>query len=880
MTTHLLDKAKVDDAAIIRVRNDLQAMDSGGWPRELTPPNGAMQVELLRHQRVALAWMRMRETSGLPHGGILADDQGLGKTISTLALIVTERSRHRDSTAIDTMHATLEAEDKARAADAKAGGGAKKESQCREVGGSVGDSEGGGSQAARPSATATNGEVIELLDSDDESEGCAESTQSGDVGEAGELGAAGGGSAGAHEQSAVGADAGEQPSSGGADASTAHKQPAIEFVVLDDESDDDCVMLEQSDSDEAEVDDSSDMDCVILGSEAGVNASADEGGRPPGGGSGGGKRTDQAKRPARISMATAAAATFPGGSRIKGGTLIVCPTCVLHQWAREIAEKVSPAADIRVLVYHGEGRNATAEELAAADVVLTTYGTLTMDCNRGRIDPEEVAAAAKAAAKTRRKGKAKAQEAEVDKADQDKGWAPAASGPLYSISWHRVVLDEAQSVKNARTAGAHAVTRLKARRRWCLSGTPMQNSVTDLLSYFRFLRYDPFNSAASFALHISEPIKANEDTGYRRLQQILKLVMLRRTKGSTLGGKPIVNLPKRTVGIKTIMVKPRHMMFYRSLERRCKQEFNSMDSSGKLRGSIINALTMLLRLRQAASHPKLVKGWEELADAVNRALDAYDPDEGGPKPLDAADVVELAAEIFGLGDKQIHAKKGGDDEVADELGEGEGEELDTKAGAGGDADLGSCEDLDNPSKVAELLKSLEELRAESRRTGAHEKTVIFSQWTALLDLLEPRLRAQGFSFRRVDGRMTVPKREAALADFRDPANKVDCMLMSLKAASLGINLTCARNVLLLDQWWNPTTEDQAIDRCHRIGQDRDVRVTRFVMFGTVEERIMKLQQRKRQLVASSFGENQADGSNVTTSAKSRLGLDELRYLLG
>ena len=106
------------------------------------------------------------------------------------------------------------------------------------------------------------------------------------------------------------------------------------------------------------------------------------------------------------------------------------------------------------------------------------------------------------------------------------------------------------------------------------------------------------------------------------------------------------------------------------------------------------------------------------------------------------------------------------------------------------------------------------------------------------------------------------------------------MLMSLKAASLGINLTCARNVLLLDQWWNPTTEDQAIDRCHRIGQDRDVRVTRFVMFGTVEERIMKLQQRKRQLVASSFGENQADGSNVTTSAKSRLGLDELRYLLG
>lgn len=285
---------------------------------------------------------------------------------------------------------------------------------------------------------------------------------------------------------------------------------------------------------------------------------------------------------------------------------------------------------------------------------------------------------------------------------------------------------------------------------------------------------------------------------------------------------------------------------------------------------------MLLRLRQAANHPHLVRGWEALLQVVDRLM----------KSDNAADTANLKSAIQRLAHDVLNTKpkdaaaaaagsgvvnRGGGDDALTEIEEGEGED------AGGQHDV-KDEDtsIQVPLKVCELLKLLARLREESRETGHHEQAVVFSQWTAMLDLIEPHLVSKGFSFRRVDGRMTVPRREAALAEFRDPSNRVDVMLMSLKAASLGINLTCARNVMLMDMWWNPTTEDQAIDRCHRIGQTRKVRVTRFAIGGTVEERILKLQDHKRTMVASAFGEEQ-DGSNVTTSG-SRLGVEELRFL--
>ena len=140
-------------------------------------------------------------------------------------------------------------------------------------------------------------------------------------------------------------------------------------------------------------------------------------------------------------------------------------------------------------------------------------------------------------------------------------------------------------------------------------------------------------------------------------------------------------------------------------------------------------------------------------------------------------------------------------------------------------------------------------------TGSREKVIIFSQWTAMLDLLEGPLEAEGYRFRRLDGTMSVASRQQALQDFAEGSD-ISVMLMSLKAASLGLNMMCASHVLLLDLWWCPTTEDQAIDRCHRIGQKREVKVTRFIIKGSIEDKILVIQKRKRELVKSAYEWNE------------------------
>ena len=122
--------------------------------------------------------------------------------------------------------------------------------------------------------------------------------------------------------------------------------------------------------------------------------------------------------------------------------------------------------------------------------------------------------------------------------------------------------------------------------------------------------------------------------------------------------------------------------------------------------------------------------------------------------------------------------------------------------------------------------------------------------------------------------MSLTARERALSEFEEKPD-VTVILMSLKAAGLGVNLTCANHVILSDVWWNPTVEEQAIDRAHRIGQMREVKVVRFTVRGTVEDRILALQDRKRAMVAAAFGED-----NEGCVRRAQLTLEDLVFLFG
>ena len=154
------------------------------------------------------------------------------------------------------------------------------------------------------------------------------------------------------------------------------------------------------------------------------------------------------------------------------------------------------------------------------------------------------------------------------------------------------------------------------------------------------------------------------------------------------------------------------------------------------------------------------------------------------------------------------------------------------------------------SKVTLLLDTLKELRS-----GGH-KALVFSQWTSLLDLVQPLLTAERMKVVRLDG--STRDRGAVVDQFQSDSD-VDVMLLSLKAGGTGLNLTAADHVFLLDPWWNPAAEDQAADRAHRIGQDKPVFVHRLVALNTVEEQILALQEKKRLLAKAALGEGAASG---------------------
>ncbi len=154
------------------------------------------------------------------------------------------------------------------------------------------------------------------------------------------------------------------------------------------------------------------------------------------------------------------------------------------------------------------------------------------------------------------------------------------------------------------------------------------------------------------------------------------------------------------------------------------------------------------------------------------------------------------------------------------------------------------------SKVTALVEALETAAADGHRA------LVFSQWTSLLDLIEPELKTAGLKFERLDG--STADRAAVTARFQ-AADGPPVMLISLKAGGLGLNLTAADHVFLVDPWWNPAVENQAADRAHRIGQERPVFVYRLVSQGTVEEKILLLQDKKRALFQAALGEGTAAG---------------------
>ncbi|TGO66224.1 hypothetical protein BOTNAR_0065g00100 [Botryotinia narcissicola] len=302
-------------------------------------------------------------------------------------------------------------------------------------------------------------------------------------------------------------------------------------------------------------------------------------------------------------------------------TLIVAPVALLRQWNSEIASKTLPTHKPSVYMAHGNSKKPTWDDLRKHDVVLTTYGTLAAEYNRLVKFEEEC----------KQNGITEPHPNQLVK-----------DFPLLGprSRFYRVILDEAQSIKNKATKSAASACRLRALTRFCLTGTPMMNNITELYSLIKFLRIRPYNNWSAFTKDFGCLSKGGSHTEeylrktMQRLQGVLKAILLRRTKKSQIDGKPIINLPPKVENIDHVVFSKDEQEFYQALKDKTQLQFNKYRKAGTVGKNYSNILVLLLRLRQCCCHPHLIIDLEEAAagsaelteeQMIDRAL-ALEPD--------------------------------------------------------------------------------------------------------------------------------------------------------------------------------------------------------------------------------------------------------------
>lgn len=392
------------------------------------------------------------------------------------------------------------------------------------------------------------------------------------------------------------------------------------------------------------------------------------------------------------------------GGRLTRPALIVVPTTLVCNWTQE-ASRFAP--DLKVLALTGPQRKEFYDDIGHYDVVLTTYSLLWRD------QPQ-----------------------------------------LLGYSYHLLILDEAQYVKNSASRAASVIRSLKARHRLCLTGTPLENHLGELWSQFDFLLPGFLGSEKQFTQEWRIPIERNGDRVRRELlARRVRPFMLRRRKQEVAKELP----PKNTI-VRSVALEGAQRELYESVRSTMQDRVRqAVEQQGAGRSHLL-VLDALLKLRQICCDPRLVKS-----------------------------------------DKAAKVK--------------------------------------HSAKLALLREMLSDLLAEDRHI------LIFSQFTTMLTLIAEELQKARIPFVTLTG--STRDRSEPVRRFQD--GEVPVFLISLKAGGVGLNLTAADTVIHYDPWWNPAAENQATDRAYRLGQDKPVFVYKLIAAGSIEEKIVALQEQKAEL---------------------------------
>ena len=411
-------------------------------------------------------------------------------------------------------------------------------------------------------------------------------------------------------------------------------------------------------------------------------------------------------------------------------TLLVCPTSLLGNWEREIA-KFAPS--VPFFVHHGNNREELPKAFKPHTIVLTTYGVIRRE--------EEIFGAR---------------------------------------SWAMVVVDEAQAIKNAGSAQAKAVRKLKAPCKIALTGTPIENRLLELWSILAFALTGYLGSESNFKEHFANPIEKYRDPDAAlELRQRVGPFILRRVKTDR---NIIQDLPeKNEMKVYTQLTKEQALLYQARVDQMEKDL--AAATSIERRGRI---LALLTHLKQICNHPsQFLK-------------------QQGPY----------------------------------------------KARSG---------------KLERLTDMLDEVLESG------EKALIFTQFKEMGDRLQIHLNdVLGFEPPFLHGGSTRDQRDEMVRSFQEDADGAKVLLLSLKAGGVGLNLTAATHVFHYDRWWNPAVEDQATDRTYRIGQTKNVQVHKFIMMGTLEEKIDAMLESKRDLADRVVGSGEGWLTELDDDALRRL----------
>ena len=387
--------------------------------------------------------------------------------------------------------------------------------------------------------------------------------------------------------------------------------------------------------------------------------------------------------------------------------------------------------------------------------------------------------------------------------------------------WAWVVCDEAQFVKNHTSATYKAVRRLRSPSTIAITGTPLENSLMDLWALMSIAAPGLLPDPERFGQVYRKPIDRGDAEALGRLRRRMRPFLLRRTKEQVAA-----DLPAKTEQVLSVELGAKHRKAYDQRLARERQRILGLLEEDTAQSRFI-ALKALTTLRQMALDPALVDG----------------EDGAEPEAAESAGGGEAGEAAGGTGGSGKRAARG----AKAARGKAAGAPATGRSGPGR---------RPSPSaKVEVLVEHLGPILSEGHRA------LVFSQFTRYLSGVREHLEATGVRTAYMDG--STPDRQKVIDSFR--AGEADVFLISLKAGGFGLTLTEADYVFLLDPWWNPQAEEQAVDRTHRIGQDKPVMVYRLVSADTIEEKVMALKEKKAELfarVVEGAGEAEAGGEGA------------------